>query len=147
LAGVFDDSVLSDATSGNETGTILFDNANLSNTFSITGGVNGTGTNEFTVFNTQDIDYTNSKPEMVLTGGNLTTLNIAINFGTSSFLDSFTDTVPSNAFEIGDNSGNFIGGHWGAITITPVPVPAAVWLFGSGLFGLAGVARRKINRI
>lgn len=26
---------------------------------------------------------------------------------------------------------------------TTVPVPAAVWLFGSGLFGLAGFARRK----
>lgn len=25
----------------------------------------------------------------------------------------------------------------------PVPVPAAVWLFGSGLIGLIGVARRK----
>jgi hypothetical protein len=24
-----------------------------------------------------------------------------------------------------------------------VPLPAAVWLFGSGLLGLAGVARRK----
>lgn len=28
-------------------------------------------------------------------------------------------------------------------SINPVPVPAAVWLFGSGLIGLAGVARRK----
>jgi len=28
-------------------------------------------------------------------------------------------------------------------TISSVPVPAAVWLFGSGLLGLAGVARRK----
>ncbi len=28
-------------------------------------------------------------------------------------------------------------------TITTVPVPAAVWLFGSGLLGLAGVARRR----
>ena len=28
-------------------------------------------------------------------------------------------------------------------SITPVPVPAAVWLFGSGLLGLIGVARRK----
>ncbi|MCW9006033.1 MAG: VPLPA-CTERM sorting domain-containing protein [Gammaproteobacteria bacterium] len=26
---------------------------------------------------------------------------------------------------------------------TVVPVPAAVWLFGSGLIGLAGFARRK----
>ncbi len=28
-------------------------------------------------------------------------------------------------------------------TVSAVPVPAAVWLFGSGLIGLAGVARRK----
>ena len=29
------------------------------------------------------------------------------------------------------------------IVASPVPVPAAVWLFGSGLLGLVGVARRK----
>ena len=32
----------------------------------------------------------------------------------------------------------------GIVTLaTVVPVPAAVWLFGSGLIGLAGIARRK----
>lgn len=31
------------------------------------------------------------------------------------------------------------------VAVSPVPVPAAVWLFGSGLLGLIGVARR--NRI
>ena len=51
----------------------------------------------------------------------------------------------SNA--VGTSSGEIIGnqGSW-AITgapISPVPVPAAVWLFGSGLIGLIGVARRK----
>jgi len=30
-----------------------------------------------------------------------------------------------------------------SMTVTAVPVPAAVWLFGSGLLGLVGVARRK----
>lgn len=30
-----------------------------------------------------------------------------------------------------------------SMTITAVPVPAAVWLFGSGLIGLIGAARRK----
>ena len=30
-----------------------------------------------------------------------------------------------------------------AVDLTAVPVPAAVWLFGSGLLGLVGVARRK----
>jgi hypothetical protein len=36
----------------------------------------------------------------------------------------------------------------GTLTITgnstaPVPLPAAVWLFGSGLMGLVGVSRRR----
>ena len=30
-----------------------------------------------------------------------------------------------------------------AIFSSPIPVPAAVWLFGSGLLGLVGIARRK----
>lgn len=36
----------------------------------------------------------------------------------------------------GGDSAQFAGS-------SPVPVPAAVWLFGSGLIGLVGVARRK----
>ncbi|MBT8347954.1 MAG: hypothetical protein KJP24_00695 [Sulfurovum sp.] len=31
-----------------------------------------------------------------------------------------------------------------SLDITAVPVPAAVWLFGSGLLGLIGIARRKV---
>jgi len=38
-------------------------------------------------------------------------------------------------------------GSWAGVAlvrdVSPVPVPAAVWLFGSGLLGLIGVARRK----
>lgn len=37
---------------------------------------------------------------------------------------------------------NFFGGD--AIP-TPVPVPTAAWLLGSGLIGLAGIARRKVT--
>ena len=56
------------------------------------------------------------------------------------------------------NFGN-VGAAWTAFDGTPytekfnitlngtaatvIPVPAAVWLFGSGLLGLVGVARRK----
>lgn len=32
------------------------------------------------------------------------------------------------------------------LEVTAVPVPAAAWLFGSGLLGLVGVARRKQNQ-
>lgn len=34
-----------------------------------------------------------------------------------------------------------------AASTAPVPVPAAVWLLGSGLLGLAGVARRKTTAV
>jgi hypothetical protein len=33
----------------------------------------------------------------------------------------------------------------GDVSAARVPVPAAVWLFGSGLLGLIGVARRKVR--
>lgn len=38
------------------------------------------------------------------------------------------------------------GGSY-SMSITAVPVPAAVWLFGSGLIGLIGIARRKVQAI
>ncbi len=62
--------------------------------------------------------------------------------------------VGINSF-FGSNWGSFIGGSTSplndsfplAVDLTPsaVPVPAAVWLFGSGLIGLVGVAKRKKN--
>ncbi|SPP62950.1 hypothetical protein [Nitrospira lenta] len=36
-------------------------------------------------------------------------------------------------------------GFRGLETLTPVPVPAAVWLFGSGLAAMAGVTKRERN--
>jgi hypothetical protein len=43
---------------------------------------------------------------------------------------------------------NFDIGSGNSLTVTSVnssvvPIPAAVWLFGSGLIGLIGLARRK----
>ena len=39
--------------------------------------------------------------------------------------------------------GAFVGFNANFDFVAPVPVPAAVWLFGSGLLGLVGVARRR----
>lgn len=39
--------------------------------------------------------------------------------------------------------GSGIPGDFMAVRNSAVPIPAAVWLFGSGLLGLIGVARRK----
>lgn len=45
------------------------------------------------------------------------------------------------SFDLPD--GVWLTSQNGAIFGSPVPVPAAAWLFGSGLLGLIGVARRK----
>ena len=46
----------------------------------------------------------------------------------------------SDSFTVGDASGAKIKLY---AAVTPVPVPAAVWLFGTGLVALVGVARRR----
>ena len=56
------------------------------------------------------------------------------NTGTCNYQDPFTVTLPAGV-TFTSASGQFL--------TAPVPVPAAVWLFGSGLLGLIGVARRK----
>lgn len=74
-------------------------------------------------------------------------------FNDSQFVIALTDNVDwyeltfwfelaagSNIYDIDFSNGSVL-----TIDVTPtvVPVPAAVWLFGSGLIGLAGLARRK----
>ncbi len=59
-------------------------------------------------------------------------------------------TYDSNGLPIinAKDSGGIIGDSFGTVgfnflSVQPVPLPAAAWLFGSGLLGLIGVARRK----
>jgi len=62
--------------------------------------------------------------------------------GGASYLLDYSATIP-----VGDPSG--LGGIKYALHIegfvSAVPVPAAVWLFGSGLLGLIGFSYRSIN--
>ena len=75
-------------------------------------------------------------------------------FGTSGFVSAgiFDMAHDSNTGEWDDTNDNLDLTFWqGGFTATsdvdafvsPIPVPAAVWLFGSGILALAGVARRK----
>ena len=90
-------------------------------------------------------------PPGVLTPGGL------IDFFTLSF--TVDAAVPSLiTSELGPSGG--VPGSWfdgssiditdtmvyGNATVNAVPVPAAVWLFGSGLIGLAGIARRSATK-
>ena len=53
-------------------------------------------------------------------------------------LDGDADGIPGTAMTAGP-----FAGFSPTFTLTAVPIPAAVWLFGSGLLGLVGVARRR----
>jgi len=70
------------------------------------------------------------------------------NFSLLSSIATVTDNN-NGTYAVNWNSciegGAFNGriGHWQLDVVSAVPVPAAVWLFGSGLLGLIGVAKRK----
>jgi len=45
-----------------------------------------------------------------------------------------------DSLDLGGSKGEY---HTTGLAVTSVPVPAAAWLFGSGLIGLVGVSRRR----
>jgi len=70
----------------------------------------------------------------------------------SNFYWSGTESDDMNAWRFCFDAGGQFNGSKGAYLsawavrsgdVSAVPVPAAVWLFGSGLLGLLGLARRK----
>ena len=58
--------------------------------------------------------------------------------GPIAFFDSSFDF-----FNGEDDAFGYIEGTWDSASYSVVPVPAALWLFGSGLIGLIGIARRR----
>lgn len=105
------------------------------------------------LYETDDIDYQYGYfPTLNFYDGEFEGLDyiayIEDDYGNENFFESYIDDYDAPLFEGGyiDEYGDFYGisGYWDYYDEYPaVPVPAAVWLFGSGLLGLAGVARRK----
>ncbi len=73
--------------------------------------------------------------------GSLATVDLTT--GQASLFFGVIDTVPFNELVISWNNAQDAVGFDNLEYGSPVPVPAAIWLFGSGLLGLIGFARSK----
>lgn len=90
-------------------------------------------------------DATNTKRAIITYDGGATIvdLNTQLNgLGLGDF------SVLNEAYDINENGeivgyGTLSDGSQGAFVMSIVPIPAAVWLFGSGLAGLGWLARRR----
>ena len=129
-------------------------------------GLTGIGTEQifFTGLNTLDITAgtlsfdqsmdSSANTSITFVDGSLFDLHFGSQFGVlgapEDFVSSLTSATASRVVTTG-KGGNAVDTTYSlyaswqatALPLTPVPVPAAVWLFGSGLLALAGMARRK----
>lgn len=60
-----------------------------------------------------------------------------------SLPSSYTAILVGFEFDVDGLETGAVFANVGTVNVSSVPVPAAVWLFGSGLIGLFGLARRK----
>ena len=73
-------------------------------------------------------------------------IGIAANpaIGSSTLSDAQETDLLAGLWYINIHTAAFPAGEIrGQVQISTVPIPAAAWLFGSGLLGLVGIARRK----
>jgi len=98
--------------------------------------------NDANIFNVTGLDTVGALTEW--NASTLVDLADTIGWGSDTSVQlSLQNNLLATTTEAGDDA--MIQKKFGAIGIevNPVPVPAALWLFGSGLIGLAAFARRK----
>ena len=128
-------------------------NFNLDTTNIIATGVNGdlasTVTALLTTGTVQDFTFSpllGSIPGFITIGGWSFQLDaVTVVDQTSGLILNGSGVLTGNSFDATPARWSFssVNTNDFSMTLAAVPVPAAVWLFGSGLLGLAGAARRK----
>ena len=121
-------------------------NSSATISFDLFGSLEGAGGVIFAEF-FSELDGGGTSSSVILGGGPL--------FPTDTWT-TYTFTTPTGAdvsggvtlqlkADCGANPGCTVDAYFDNISVNveAVPVPAAVWLFGSGLLGLVGVARRR----
>ena len=97
---------------------------------------------------TAEVFYENNTSGGSITLSNNANFTLGMDWGLGYFGDSNSTLISSPdtyliVFDGYDAQENRISGNTLAVDLAPIPVPAAVWLFGTGLIGLVAVARRK----
>lgn len=126
VVGTFDDSVLSGGT-----GSVSF--AGTGNTFVVTAG-------DASFTEADDTSDGGVYPRLDLTA--YTFDDFFFQFGPGG-VDGWYFDSGLGYFDADDGDSGIVNGTWVDFSMSPVPVPAAAWLLGSGLLGLVGIARRK----
>lgn len=144
---------------GSGTGTATLDDSGFLD-MTITGTTQTTLTNTTTVSESHILGSYSAGTFTAATSGSTSTITSCANNGgllngcssivlnTPGSFDSVSGTVTvsggsTNLASSQTNSGATTSATY---TLTPtVPLPAAAWLFGSGIMGLAGAARRRRN--
>lgn len=149
---------VSSADPGNIFNVVVGDTITATGSFDDSLLSGGTGTVTDTLITVGILTFDNSMEvfgaaEITLTaGGALFDFTYEANEGANgaladfdSFFTSFTGSALNGPKSKGQPTALSIAGAWDTNTfnVAVVPVPAAVWLFGSGLIGLVSVARRK----
>jgi hypothetical protein len=110
-----------------------------STALSVTGG--SATTSDFTFFNE---DFGGVNPGYTFPGGVITPTGAdGVNHAFAFIVGNSTSLVSSLTLATSTIGGDFTNIGIGVLDVTAVPVPAAAWLFGSGLLGLIGISRRK----
>ncbi len=148
-ATIFDPSSISNPPSGNSTNFIL-----PSSGYNANGSFSISFIDPVSLFpiTTPSVTFT---AYLGLYGEVFDTFDVTYERGTGSGAGPISYKFYSNqTFTISDSAGiqSISFQDWGVnafdnfefdLTVTPIPIPAAVWLFGSGLLGLIGFSKRK----
>ena len=145
LGSTFTLDIVGTGFSGTEGGgaEFLFDETILQvNSVTIDTGVWDTFTNDGTINNANG-DVTNiAVAAFNDPGSNFIVATVEFTAVGDGFTDLILSENPLNPWASGGNTINPTLTN-GAVTVSAVPLPAAFWLFGSGLLGLVGMARHK----
>ena len=126
-----------DFTNGTGTGGEFYSGSDLLGSPWTATNVTMTLNTDGTVTSNMTFDWSGNLIDTIIVFEILATGNPYVS--TMTTLDGDGDGIPGNAFTSGPKPGNSIVLNG---TATVVPVPAAIWLFGSGLVGLFAFNRK-----